>query len=70
VAISRKVRGQRVRSTKVNANGPVKLKRVGGKLFAVVDIRKLKGKTMVLRISRRTAGGKLVKTKHTRRVCR
>jgi hypothetical protein len=33
-----------------------------------VDIRKLKGKTMVL--PRRTTGGKLVKTKHSRRVCK
>jgi hypothetical protein len=70
VAISRKVRGQRVRTTKVNANGPVKLRRRGKRLFAVVDIRKLRGKTLVLRISRRTVGGRLVKTKHTRRVCR
>ena len=70
VPISRKVRGQRVRSTRVNANGPVKLKRRRSKLFAVVDIRKLRGKTMVLRISRRTIRGKLVKTKHTRRVCK
>jgi hypothetical protein len=70
VPISRKVGGQLVRTTKVNANGPVKLKRVGRRLYAVVDIRKLKGKTMVLRISRRTMRGKLVKTKHTRRVCK
>jgi hypothetical protein len=70
VAISRKVRGQRVRSTRVNANGPVRLVRRRGKLYAVVDIRRLRGKTLVLRISRRTAGGRLVKTKHTRKVCR
>jgi hypothetical protein len=70
VPISRKIRGERVRSTRVNANGPVKLRRKSGRLYAVVDIRKLKGKTMVLRISRRTASGKLVKTKHTRRVCK
>jgi hypothetical protein len=70
VPISRKVGGQRVRTTRVKANGPFKLVRRGGKLLAVVDIRKLKGRTMVLRISRRTVGGKLVKTKHSRRVCR
>ena len=70
VPISRRVRGERVRSTKVNANGPVKLRRRGRRLYATVDIRKLRGKTMVLRISRRTVSGKLVKTKHTRRVCR
>jgi hypothetical protein len=70
VAISRKVRGERVRSTRINANGPAKLTRRGRRLYAVVDIRKLKGKTLVLRISRRTASGKLVKTKHTRRVCK
>ena len=70
VPISRRVRGQRVRSTRANANGPVKLVRRGQKLYAVVDIRRLKGKTMVLRISRRTFGGKLIKTKHTRLVCR
>jgi hypothetical protein len=70
VPISRKVHGLRVRSTSVHANGPVKLKHRGKKLFAVVDIRKLKGKTMVLRISRRTIGGKLIKTKHTRLVCK
>jgi hypothetical protein len=70
VAVSRKVRGQRVRFTRVNANGPVRLRSRRGKLFAVVDIRRLKGKTLVLRISRRTVSGKLVKTKHTRRVCR
>ncbi|MDQ3933963.1 MAG: hypothetical protein M3340_04955 [Actinomycetota bacterium] len=71
VAISRKIRGQRVRSTRVNANGPVRMRRArGGKLFAVVDIRRLKGKTLVLRISRRTTGGRLIKTKHTRLVCR
>ena len=70
VPISRKVRGKRVRSTRVNANGPARLVRRRGRLFAVVDIRRLKGKTMTLRISRRLAGGKLVKTKHTRLVCR
>jgi hypothetical protein len=70
VPISRKVRGERVRSTRVNANGPTRLTRRNGRLYAIVDIRKLKGKTLVLRISRRTASGKLVKTKHTRLVCR
>jgi hypothetical protein len=71
VAISRKLRGQRVRSTRVNANGPVRLRRAkGGRLYAVVDIRKLRGRTMSLRISRRLANGELVKTKHTRLVCR
>jgi hypothetical protein len=70
VPVSRKVRGQRVRSTRVNANGPVRLRRERGRLFAIVDIRKLKGKTMVLRISRRTFRGQLIKTKHTRRVCK
>jgi hypothetical protein len=70
VPISRKVRGQRVRSTRVNANGPARLTRRRGRLYAIVDIRKLKGKTLVLRISRRTVGGSLVKTKHTRLVCR
>ncbi|HEX8744747.1 MAG TPA: DUF6351 family protein [Thermoleophilaceae bacterium] len=70
VAISQKVGGRRVRATRVSANGPVRLRRVGRRLYAVVDIRKLRGKTLVLRISRRTAGGKLVKTKHSRRVCR
>jgi hypothetical protein len=70
VPISRKVRGERVRSTRVNANGPAKLRRKRGRLYAVVDIRKLKGKTMVLRISRRTVSGKLVKTKHSRLVCK
>jgi hypothetical protein len=70
VAVSRQVGRQRVRSTKVNANGPVRLVRRGKKLFAVVDIRRLRGKTLVLRISRRTFSGKLVKTKHTRRVCK
>jgi hypothetical protein len=59
-----------VRSTKVAANGKVRLTRRGKRLFAVVDIRKLRGRTMVLRISRRTVSGKLVKTKHTRRVCK
>jgi len=70
VPISRKIRGQRVKTTTVNANGPLKLKRRGSRLYAVVDIRRLKGKTMVLRISRRLFNGKLVKTKHTRLVCR
>ena len=70
VPISRKVRGERVKSTRVNANGPAKLVRKGRRLYARVDIRKLKGRTMVLRISRRTVSGKLVKTKHTRRVCK
>ena len=70
VAISRKVRGERVRSVRVAANGRARLVRKRGRLFAVVDIRRLRGKTLVLRISRRTFGGKLVKTKHTRRVCR
>ena len=70
VAVSRKVRGERVRSTRVSANGPVRLKRRGSRLYAVVDIRKLKGKTLVLRITRRTASGKLVKTKHSRLVCK
>jgi hypothetical protein len=70
VPISRKVRGQRVRSTRVNANGRARLVRRKGRLYAIVDIRKLKGKTMVLRISRRTTRGQLVKTKHTRLVCR
>jgi hypothetical protein len=70
VAVSQKLRGRRVRTTRVNANGPVRLVHRRGKLYAVVDIRKLRGKTMVLRISRRIAGGELVKTKHTRRVCR
>jgi hypothetical protein len=70
VPVSRKVRGQRVRSTRVNANGPARLLRKRGRLYAVVDIRRLRGKTLVLRISRRTVGGKLVKTKHTRLVCR
>jgi hypothetical protein len=70
VAVSRKVRGQRVRSTRIAANGPARLVRRGRRLYAVVDIRKLRGKTLVLRISRRTTSGKLVKTKHTRRVCR
>jgi hypothetical protein len=70
VPISRKVRGERVRSTRINANGPARLVRRGGRLYAVVDIRKLKGKSLVLRISRRTVSGKLVKTKHTRLVCR
>jgi hypothetical protein len=69
VSISRKVRGKRVTSMRVNANGRVKLKRKGRRLYAVVDIRKLKGRTMTLRISRRVVGGKLIKTKHTRRVC-
>ena len=70
VAISRKLRGERVRSTRVSANGPVRLRRRGSKLYAVVDIRRLKGKTLVLRISRRLASGRLVKTRHTRLVCR
>ena len=70
VAVSRKVRGQRVRSTRIAANGPARLTRRGKRLYAVVDIRKLRGKTLVLRISRRTVGGRLVKTKHTRLVCR
>jgi hypothetical protein len=70
VAVSRKVRGERVRSTRVSANGPVRLRRRGSRLYAVVDIRKLEGRTMVLRISRRLASGKLVKTRHTRLVCR
>jgi uncharacterized tannase-like protein DUF6351 len=70
VPIARRLRGQRVRTTKVNANGRVKLRRRNGRLYAIVDIRKLKGKTMVLRISRRLADGSLVKTKHTRRVCK
>ncbi|HEX8648924.1 MAG TPA: M14 family zinc carboxypeptidase [Thermoleophilaceae bacterium] len=70
VAVSRKVRGQRVRSVRIAANGPARLTRRGKKLYARVDIRKLKGRTLVLRISRRTVGGRLVKTKHTRRVCR
>jgi hypothetical protein len=70
VPISRKVRGQRVRSIRVNANGPARLVRRRGRPYAVVDIRKLKGRTMVLRISRRTVRGQLVKTKHTRLVCR
>jgi hypothetical protein len=70
VAISRKLRGQRVRSVRVNANGKARLVRRGKRLYARVDIRKLAGKTLVLRISRRLANGKLVKTKHTRRVCK
>jgi hypothetical protein len=70
VAISNRVRGQRVRTTKINANGPARLRRRGRKLYAVVDIRKLRGKTLVLRISRRTTSGRLIKTKHTRKVCR
>ena len=70
VAVSRKVRGERARSISVSANGPVKLRRRGSKLFAVVDIRKLKGETLALRITRRLASGKVVKTKHTRLVCR
>ncbi|MDQ3933218.1 MAG: DUF6351 family protein [Actinomycetota bacterium] len=70
VPISRKIRGERVKSTRVNANGPVKLRAKRGRLFAVVDIRRLRGKTMSLRITRRTFSGKLVKTKHTRLVCR
>jgi hypothetical protein len=48
----------------------VRLRRRGSRLYAVVDIRRLRGRTLVLRISRRTFGGRLVKTKHTRRVCR
>jgi hypothetical protein len=70
VAVSRQVEGERVRSTRVAANGPVRLVRRGKRLYARVDLRKLKGKTLVLRISRRTVSGRLVKTKHTRRVCR
>ena len=41
-----------------------------GKLYAVVDLRKLKGKSLVLNITRRTTSGRLVKTKHTRLVCK
>ena len=70
VAISRKLRGQRVRSVRANANGKTKLVRRGKRLYAQVDLRKLRGKTMVLRLSRRLANGKLVKTKHTRLVCK
>jgi hypothetical protein len=70
VAISRKLRGQRVRSVRVNANGRARLVRRGSRLYASVDLRRLRGKTMVLRVTRRLANGKLVKTKHTRRVCR
>ena len=70
VAISRKLRGSRVRSVRVNANGRARLVRRGGRLYASVDLRRLRGKTMVLRLSRRLANGKLVKTKHSRRVCR
>jgi hypothetical protein len=71
VAVSRKVRGQRVRTTRIAANGPARLvRRNGRRLYAVIDIRRLRGKTLVLRISRRTTSGRLVKTKHTRRVCR
>ncbi|HEX8053954.1 MAG TPA: DUF6351 family protein [Thermoleophilaceae bacterium] len=70
VAISRKLRGQRVRSVRVNANGKVRLVRRKGRLYAVVDLRKLRGKTMTLRLSRRLADGKLVKTKHSRLVCK
>jgi hypothetical protein len=70
VPISTKVKGERVRSTHVRANGKVRLRRKGRRLYAVVDIRKLKGRTMVLRITRRTASGRLVKTKHSRRVCK
>jgi hypothetical protein len=69
VAISRKLRGQRVRSVRARGNGRTKLVRRGKRLYASVDLRKLRGKTMVLRLSRRLANGKLVKTKHTRRVC-
>jgi hypothetical protein len=70
VAISRKVRGARVRSVRVNANGKARLVRKGRRLYARVDLRKLRGKTLVLRISRRLVNGKLVKTKHSRRVCK
>ena len=70
VAVSRKVGRQRVRTTRISANGPSRLIRRGGRLYARVDIRKLKGRTLVLRISRRTASGRLVKTRHTRRVCK
>ncbi|HEX8645452.1 MAG TPA: DUF6351 family protein [Thermoleophilaceae bacterium] len=70
VAISRKLLGERVRSVRVSANGPVRMRKRGAKLYAVVDIRKLKGKTMSLRITRRLASGRVVKTKHARLVCR
>jgi hypothetical protein len=70
VAISRKVRGQRVRSVRANANGKTRLVRRGKRLYARVDLRKLRGKTLVLRLSRRLANGKLVKTKHSRLVCK
>jgi hypothetical protein len=70
VAVSRRVNGQRVRSTRIAANGPARLVRRGKRLYARVDIRRLKGKTLVLRISRRTVSGRLVKTKHSRLVCK
>jgi hypothetical protein len=70
VPISRKLRGQRVRTVRVNANGKARLVRRGKRIYAVVDLRKLRGKTMVLRISRRLQNGKLVKTKHSRLVCK
>jgi hypothetical protein len=70
VAISRKLRGQRVRSVRVSANGKARLVRRGSRLYVVVDLRKLRGKTMTLRITRRLADGELVKTKHSRLVCK
>ncbi len=70
VAVSRKLRGERVRSVRVSANGPVRLVRRNGRLYAAVDLRKLRGKTLTLRITRRLAGGRVVTTRHSRLVCR